>query len=214
MQENETIFHLDIISDVICPWCFIGKRKLDAAIAALPDLRIAPVWRPFQLDPTTPPEGVDYKTRMRKRFGEEEGRRITENIEAAAEGTGIAFAFDKISRVPNTLNAHRVMRWAGESQHGLAEELFSRHFERGEDVGDTDVLLDAAEAVGLDRAGIAARLGGETDIEAVRNDDAAARDMGVSGVPAFVAARQFLLIGAQDTERLVRFFRKVQEKGV
>ena len=214
MDIQPRVLQLDIISDVICPWCFIGKRKLDAALCELEDLKVNLIWRPFQLDPTTPPDGYDRRKQMEKRFGSDGARKLADNILAAADGTGINFAFDKIDRTPNTLNAHRLIRWAASTgrQHQVAESLFYRYFELGEDVGQKQVLLDIAAENEMDTDLVARLLDSDADVQETRNDDAAARDLGVAGVPAFLAGGKFLLLGAQDSDRLTRFFKKADEK--
>ena len=214
MDIQPRILQLDIISDVICPWCFIGKRKLDAALCELEDLKVNLIWRPFQLDPTTPPDGYDRRKQMEKRFGSDGARKLADNILAAADGTGINFAFDKIDRTPNTLNAHRLIRWAASTgrQHPVAESLFCRYFELGEDVGQKQVLLDIAAENEMDTDLVARLLDSDADVQETRNDDATARDLGVAGVPAFLAGGKFLLLGAQDSDRLTRFFKKADEK--
>ena len=214
MDIQPRVLQLDIISDVICPWCFIGKRKLDAALFELEDLKVNLIWRPFQLDPTTPPDGYDHRKQMEKRFGSDGARKLADNILAAADGTGINFAFDKIDRTPNTLNAHRLIRWAASTgrQHQVAESLFCRYFELGEDVGQKQVLLDIAAENEMDTDLVARLLDSDADVQETRNDDAAARDLGVAGVPAFLAGGKFLLLGAQDSDRLTRFFKKADEK--
>lgn len=214
-MDNQTgVLHLDIISDVICPWCFIGKRKLDAALSELDDMRVNLIWRPFQLDPTTPVEGYDRRKQMEKKFGAEGAKQLAGNILAAAEGTGINFAFDKIDRTPNTMNAHRLIRWAASTgnQHKVAETLFCRYFEAGEDIGDISVLLDVARQSGMDTNLVGRLFESDADIQQTRDDDAAARDLGVAGVPAFLAGGKFLLLGAQDSDHLLRFFKKANEK--
>lgn len=215
MTENTLpVMQLDVISDVICPWCFIGKRKLDAALLEISDLRINLMWRPYQLYPDTPPQGVDRKQAMVKKFGPDGGKQIFKNVLAAAEGTGIEWRFEDIEKTPNTLNAHRLIRWAASTgqQHQIAEALFSAYFEQARDIGQTDVLLDIAATHGLDVALLDRLLAGDADIEATRNDDAAARDLGVHGVPAFLAGGKFLLMGAQEPEYLQRFLTKAREK--
>ena len=213
-QTNTPILHLDVISDVICPWCFIGKRHLDAALAQLSDLRINLMWRPYQLDPRTPPEGYDRETQMKRKFGPDGGKQIYQNILAASQGTGINFAFDKISRTPNTLNAHRLIRWAASTgqQHDIAEALFVAYFEQGRDIGDVSCLLEIAEAHQMDTARLATLFASDTDVDSTRNDDAAARDLGIAGVPAFLAGGKFILSGAQDPAYLLKFFSKAQSK--
>ena len=213
--ENQIpVMQLDVISDVICPWCFIGKRKLDAALTQVSDFQINLMWRPYQLDPTTPPEGQDRKQQMFRKFGPDAGKQIFKNVLAAAEGTGINWNFDKITRTPNTLNAHRLIRWAASTgqQHQMAEALFCAYFEQALDIGDVDVLLDIGEAQGLERALLVDLFASDRDVEQTREDDAAARDLGVTGVPAFLAGGKFILMGAQEPEYLNLFLDKARQK--
>ena len=213
--ENQIpVMQLDVISDVICPWCFIGKRKLDAALTQVSDFQINLMWRPYQLDSTTPPEGQDRKQQMIRKFGPDAGKQIFKNVLAAAEGTGINWNFDKITRTPNTLNAHRLIRWAASTgqQHQMAEALFCAYFEQALDIGDVDVLLDIGEAQGLERALLVDLFASDRDVEQTREDDAAARDLGVTGVPAFLAGGKFMLMGAQEPEYLNLFLDKARQK--
>jgi predicted DsbA family dithiol-disulfide isomerase len=205
---------LDVISDVICPWCFIGKRNLDAALTQLRDVRINLMWRPYQLDPKTPPEGYDRETQMKRKFGPDGAKQIYKNIMSAAQGTGINFAFDKITRTPNTLNAHRLIRWAAstQQQHDIAEALFVAYFEKGLDIGDVKILLEIAAAYDMDTQLLADLFASDTDIDTTRNDDAAARDLGIAGVPAFLAGGKFVLSGAQEPAYLLKFIAKAQSK--
>ena len=219
MSHNRTApIQLDIISDVICPWCYIGKRNLDRALqdlsAQATDQRVNIMWRPFQLDPQTPPEGYDRATQMQRKFGKDGGKQIYKNILAAANGCGINFAFDKISRTPNTLNAHRVLRWAASTgaQHQVAESLFAAYFEHGQDISDTDILLDIARDNAMDVPLVRQLLASDADMTETRNDDAAARDLGVSGVPAFLVGGKMLLVGAQEPAYLLKFLTRAQEK--
>ena len=208
------VMQLDVISDVICPWCFIGKRKLDAALAQVDDFQINLMWRPFQLDPTTPPEGHDRKQQMIRKFGPDAGKQIFKNVLAAAEGIGINWNFDKITRTPNTLNAHRLIRWAASTgeQHQIAEALFCAYFEQALDIGDVAVLLDIGEKHGLERDLLVDLFASDRDMEQTRNDDAAARELGVTGVPAFLAGGKFMLMGAQEPEYLNLFLNKARQK--
>ena len=208
------VLQLDVISDVICPWCYIGKRKLDAALAEVTDFKINLMWRPYQLYPDTPAEGADLTAKMKARYGAEGAKQMRANIKAAAEGTHIDFAFDRIQRTPNTMNAHRLLRWAASTgqQHQIAEALFSAHFEKGQFIGDVAVLLEIAGAHGMDVPLLAELFESDRDIEQTRNDDASARDLGVHGVPAFLAGGKFLLMGAQEPEYLNKFLTKARAK--
>lgn len=208
------VLQLDVISDVICPWCYIGKRKLDAALAEITDFRLNLMWRPYQLYPDTPREGADLGAKMKARYGDEGAKQMRENIKAAAGGTNINFKFENIKITPNTLNAHRLIRWAASTgqQHDIAEALFAGHFEHGQNIGDVSVLLEIAKQFGMDVPLLADLFETDRDIEQTRNDDAAARDLGVHGVPAFLAGSKFLLMGAQEPEYLNKFLTKAYEK--
>ncbi|MBL6761922.1 MAG: DsbA family oxidoreductase [PS1 clade bacterium] len=213
-SENLPVLQLDVISDVICPWCFIGKRKLDAALETLEDVRVNLMWRPYQLYPETPMEGADLTAKMKQRYGEDGAKQMRENIKAAAVGTNINFAFENIKITPNTMNAHRLIRWAASTgqQHAIAEALFSGHFEQGRNIGDVAVLLEIAGQHGMDVPLLAELFASDNDIDATRSDDAAARDLGVHGVPAFLAGGKFLLMGAQEPEYLHRFIAKARDR--
>ena len=162
-MAEKTRIAIDVVSDVVCPWCFIGRQRLASALAALPEIDAEVHWRPFQLDPTIPPEGKDRRAYMLAKFGSEERlRQIHANILPLGAAEGINFDFDAITVSPNTLDAHRVIRWASSNgaavQGRLVGELFSRYFERGENVGDHAVLVDAAGEAGMDAAIVASLL--------------------------------------------------------
>lgn len=195
---------IDVISDVVCPWCFLGKRKLDAAMADVPQLAFEVSWRPFQLDPTIPPEGIDRHEYLARKFGPEKIAAIHARLEEAGAEAGIAFAFDKIKRSPNTLDAHRLIRWshAKQKQDMVVDRLFSLYFIEGEDIGDRDVLVRVAEGADLD-GDLVRRLFAEgVDVGPVREEIATAARMGVSGVPFFIFANKYAVSGAQPVEAL------------
>ena len=141
---------IDVVSDVVCPWCFIGKRRLDAAIEGQDDIQVA--YRPYRLDPTLPPEGMGRTEYMRAKFGDAPLVGMERKLVEAGDEIGIKFAFDKISRSPNTLDCHRLILWAGSAgvQDEVVEDLFSRYFEHGQDVSQPSVLADIARDAGLD----------------------------------------------------------------
>ncbi len=201
---------IDVISDAVCPWCFLGKRKLAAALDLSGDIGAEIRWRPYQLDATIPPEGmrrVDYLTR---KFGPERvGQMNTRLIEAGRE-TGIAFAFDRIERSPNTLDAHRLIRWAQPTgvQDAVVERLFKLYFEEGADIGDREILAGVAADHGFDRAMARRMLDAETDKDAVREEIAVARRMGVNGVPFFIFNGKYALSGAQPPEIIAGAIKK------
>lgn len=195
---------LDIHSDVVCPWCYLGAANLLKALAA----RGAPHpfaihWHPFQLDPTIPPEGLERGAYMRAKFGDSD--RLAEahaRLEALGRDAGLDFRFDRIARAPNTLDAHRLIHWAAPEglQTRTAMALFRRYFELGEDVSDPGVLCAAAAEAGLDPAAIARLLAGDADREEVAAEARAAAEMGISGVPAFIVAGRYAVSGAQPPE--------------
>jgi predicted DsbA family dithiol-disulfide isomerase len=192
---------IDVVSDVVCPWCYLGKKRLEAALKSEPQAEIR--WRPFQLDPTIPPEGLDRKAYMRAKFGD--GPRLGEvhaRLRALGAEVGVAFDFEAIRRSPNTLDAHRLIRFATEAgvADAVAERLFADYFERGRDIGDRAVLVEVARDCGL--GAIAARLDGDEGVNEVRQEIAAAQRMGVEGVPFFIFASKFAVSGAQPVEVL------------
>lgn len=206
---------IDVVSDVVCPWCFIGKRRLDRALALIPDIDVEVSWRPFQLDPTIPEGGIDRVAYMERKFGSiDRVRAISERIAAEGAGDGIAFRFDLIRRSPNTLDAHRLIRWAGSTgnQTEVVEALFRRYFIDGQDVGDPAVLRDAAAEAGLNPDVVARLLTTDADVEAVQTEVAAASRMGVTGVPCFILGQAFAVPGAQDAETLARYIARIAQR--
>ncbi|MGB3537201.1 MAG: DsbA family protein [Mesorhizobium sp.] len=204
---------IDVVSDVVCPWCFIGQKRLDKAIAASGvDVRVH--WRPFQLDPTIPPEGKDRREYMLGKFGSEERiREIHARIEPLGAAEGISFAFDAIKVAPNTLDAHRVIRWAGaageDAQNKLVRRLFQLNFEEGKNLGDPSVLIEAARGAGMDATVVGTLLPTDADVEAVRGEIATASRMGVTGVPCFLLEGKYAVMGAQDADTLADAIRQV-----
>lgn len=205
---------VDVVSDVVCPWCFIGQKRLDRAIAAVGDVDVHVRWRPFQLDPTIPPEGKDRREYMLAKFGSDERiREIHTRIEPLGEAEDISFAFDAIKVAPNTLDAHRLIRWAGAAgeaiQNRLVRRLFQLNFEEGANIGDHAVLVEAAREAGMDASVVATLLPTEADVEAVRTEIATAARMGISGVPCFLLEDKYAVMGAQDADTLADAIRQV-----
>ena len=194
---------LDILSDPICPWCYIGKANLDRALEANPDHPFSIEWHPFQLNPDMPEAGMDRRDYLETKFGgKENADQVYGRIAEAAKSAGLKIDFDAISRTPNTIDAHRLIHWAGLEgrQTAAVSRLFKAYFEEGKDIGDRSVLLDIAEGIGLDRAMIERLLESDGDLEDIRARDAHAREHGVTGVPTFVLANTHVLPGAQPTE--------------
>lgn len=204
---------IDVVSDAVCPWCYIGKRNLEAALADLPELDVEVRWRPYQLDATIPPEGIDRKAYLQRKFGARVDE-IYNRVKEAGATAGIPFAFEDIERSPNTLDAHRLIRWAASAgaQDAIVERLFRDFFIEGKDIGDREVLLAAARDCGMDPAIVADLLAGEADKESVREEIASAQHIGVTGVPFFILDGKFALPGAQPPDVLKRAIAKVLEK--
>lgn len=204
---------VDVVSDVICPWCFIGKRHLEAALAEQPDLAVDVHWRPFLLNPDMPREGMEREAYLQAKFGDRSGGDIYARVSAMGHQAGIDFAFDAIKRTPNTVAAHRLIALAGEAgrQDAVVEALFRAYFLDGRDMGDMEVLGEVAEAAGLG-ADAVARLRESDALEAeVLTEDNIARRSGVSGVPCFIIDRAFAVSGAQPASHLVAAFEHALE---
>jgi predicted DsbA family dithiol-disulfide isomerase len=202
---------LDVVSDTVCPWCYIGKKRLDQALDMHGGDGITLVWRPFQLDASIPEGGVDRKEYMEKKFGTERAKTVGNTIREFGEQVGIEFRFDRIERSPNTLDSHRLIRWAGTAgcQNEMVDILFRRYFEDGEDIGSHDVLIDAAAEAQMDTDIVRDLLTKDADKELIRREDEMARQMGIQGVPSFVVNSQWVMVGAQEPETLVKMFNKL-----
>jgi predicted DsbA family dithiol-disulfide isomerase len=206
---------LDVFSDVVCPWCYLGKRRLERALSLVPEIDVTVRWRPFQLDSTIPQGGIERRVYLERKFGGPEAiapthRRMTEM--GATEG--IEYHFERIARSPNTLDAHRVIRWSATAGHEEAtvERLFRAYFSEGLDIGDPSVLSRLAGEAGLDESVVASRLATDEDREAVEAEIAEAYRIGVTGVPCFVIASRYAVMGAQAPETIVRTLRSVAEE--
>lgn len=201
------MIQLDIISDPICPWCYIGKTRLDQALAKRPSHPFIIAWHPFQLNPDMPREGIERAGYYPAKFGGDEGAaRVTSQIMAAAEETGLSFDLGAIPRVPNTLDAHRLILWAGVEgvQTQVVDDLFQAYFQDHRDIGEKEVLADIADGAGLDAALMHQLLSSDSDLEAVREQDTAFRGMGVTGVPTFLVDRKQAVPGAQPADLWVK----------
>ena len=197
-------FVIDVVSDVICPWCFLGKRRLDRALSLLDGLEPLIRWRPFMLDPTIPPGGMDRAEYLTNKFGPERLTSLHDPLIEAGAELGVPFNFAAVTRTPNTLDAHRLLRWAQtiELQHNMAERLFMAYWSEGLDIGDHAVLAKCAGEVGINAAQIAELLAGEQDVAEVKMEIQHAASIGVTGVPTFILAQSYALVGAQSPEVL------------
>ena len=205
-------FPIDVVSDVVCPWCYIGKHKLEGALAQLrarePGIAIAQRWHPFQLNPDLPPSGVDRRDYLERKFGgPDRARTIYARVSAAGQSVGIPFAFDAIERQPNTLDAHRLLAWAQSRREGnpdaLVEALFKAYFVDGLYVGDREALLNLAVSAGYDPSDTRAFLASSELADAVADADRRAREMGIGGVPLFIFGGKTAVSGAQEPSVLL-----------
>lgn len=209
------MIRLDILSDPICPWCYIGKANLDRALEQRPDHPFAIEWHPFQLNPDMPVGGMDRREYLEAKFGGKEGAvQAYTPVAQAAEKAGLSINFEGIDRTPSTLNAHRLIHWAGLEgrQTAAVSSLFKAYFVEGRDIGDDGVLLDIAGKIGLDRAMTERLLASDADAEDIRARDAHARARGVTGVPTFVIANQHVVVGAQPTELWLQVIDELAEQ--
>lgn len=211
---------IDIVSDVVCPWCFIGKRRLEAALRELkserPDVAPRIRWLPFFLNPDTPEAGEPYRPFLERKFGgPEKLAQIWAQITEAGRTAGIAFAFERIEQRANTLKAHRLIHRAQKAGDAgvLVERLFSAQFIEGRNVGDAAVLARLAGECGLDEAATLAYLRSEEDADAVREEAERAQRLGITGVPFFILAGRYGLAGAQPPETMLDALRQALETG-
>jgi predicted DsbA family dithiol-disulfide isomerase len=203
--------HIDMISDVVCPWCFLGKRRLDRALAQLPEIEVKVAYRPFFLDPTIPDEGLDRQQYMLAKFGAERLKTLHDPLVAAGKEDGIPYAFDQITRQPSSLNAHRLIRWAHMigSERSVTEALFTAYWCWGKDVSDIEVLKPIAIVNGFNGDEINELLTSDKDKIEVMQEAQLAQQIGVTGVPTFVLNNKYGMSGAQGVEALVGLVRKV-----
>ena len=192
--------NLDIISDPICPWCFIGKTNLEKALEGKLNLIFNIHGHPFQLNPEMPTQGMERRTYLETKFGGKEAAvKAYAPVVEHAEMAGLTLNLEAISYTPNTLDAHRLIHWAGveEKQNAVVDALFEAYFQNGRNIGDSEVLADIADSCGMDAAVVFKLLNSEADKEETRARDASARDMGVNSVPTFIVAGQHAVPGAQ-----------------
>tara|TARA_R110002110_G_scaffold189399_4_gene397575 strand:+ start:82 stop:729 length:648 start_codon:yes stop_codon:yes gene_type:complete len=203
--------HIDIYSDTICPWCYIGKKRLQRALTARPDVQPTIHWRAFQLNPWMPAAGVAREEYLRAKFGATDAGRIYANIRDVGATEDIDFRFDLMQRTPNTIRSHRLIAWSAEQagddpQGQMVEALFQTYFLEGKDIGATAVLLEATERAGLDVELAEAFLATDLYHDTVVAEDAKARQMGIQGVPCFIVDGAYAVSGAQEPEYFMPLF--------
>lgn len=216
MIANNPAVRLEILADPICPWCYIGKANLDAALERRADHPFAVSWHPFMLNPDMPPEGMEAREFYQTRFGPPEAVvKAFLPAQSAAEKAGLPLDFGKIARIPSTLDAHRLIHWAGIEgrQTPVMAALMRAHFTEGRDIGDRETLADIAAQAGLDRETVARLLASDADAREIAQADATARARGVKGVPAFVIGGEYLVSGAQPPEFWLTVIDELQGRG-
>jgi predicted DsbA family dithiol-disulfide isomerase len=206
---------IDIVSDVVCPWCFIGKKRLEDAVAMKPDVPVELHWRPYFLNDWIPREGISREQYLTTKFGSvERYNGIAQRVAAAAQAEGLTYAMDKISRQPNTLDAHRLIRWAGDIGKAaeMKQTLMDFYFTQGADLTDRDTLVRAASTVGLNAEETRAALASDKDIAEVEREAEAAKESGIQGVPMFIFDGRFAISGAQAPETIAEAIERASQQ--
>ena len=204
-SEMPARVQIEVVSDVVCPWCYIGKHRLERAVALTPNTPVQVEYRPYFLNPWIPREGIDRKTYLETKFGSvARYAAIAERVAAAAAAEGLVYASDKISRQPNTRDCHRLIRWArgGSDPARVKQRLMELYFAQGADLSTREVLVQAAVECGLDGDLVRRRLGSDDDVEAIESEANAAKDAGIEGVPTFIFDSSLAISGAQPPDYL------------
>jgi predicted DsbA family dithiol-disulfide isomerase len=197
--------HVDVVSDVVCPWCFIGKRRLETAMRLVPDIAVSVNWRPYFLNPWIPREGIDRQTYLEAKFGSvERYKAIAERVTAAAAMEGLVYALDKISRQPNTLDCHRLILWSRSATDpgNMKQRLMDLYFSGGADLTDPGTLIQAAVDCGMDGDLVRRLLASDADVDRVEGEANSAKEAGIDGVPCFIFGGSIIVTGAQSPEYL------------
>ena len=203
---------LDIFSDTICPWCYIGKKRMDKAIEKHGHLNFKQTWRPFQLNPGMSPDGMDRQEYLISKFGgEDEAKNVYNNIYEEGLKEGIDFNFDAIEVTPNSFNSHRLLALAYEKDKQIVvlDDLFESYFLKGEDIGNPNILLDIAIKNSIDENELKSYLSNQDNIEPLGNEELQARKMGINSVPTFIVNKQIVINGAQTSENFELIFHKI-----
>jgi len=215
LPNNQPI-RIDVVSDVVCPWCFIGKHRLEKALALKPDIAVEVHWRPFFLNDWIPREGISREQYLTTKFGSPERYKgIAQRVTAAAAAEGLVYAADKVKRQPNTLDCHRLIRWAegiGKAAE-MKQRLMDLYFTQGADLTDRETLVQAAADVGLDADSVRAQLASDQDVAQVEQDAQSAKQAGIEGVPCFIIGGKFAISGAQAPEELAEAIERMAKTG-
>jgi predicted DsbA family dithiol-disulfide isomerase len=213
-MSSQQPVRVDVVSDVVCPWCFIGKRRLEKAIALNPDITVEVHWRPYFLNDWIPRDGISREQYLTTKFGSPERYKgIAQRVAAAAAAEGLTYAMDKISRQPNTIDAHRLIRWAERAGKAteMKQKLMDLYFTEGADLTDKAVLAQAAADLGLDADQVREALASEQDVAEIENEALSAKEAGIEGVPCFIFGGKFAVSGAQAPEYLAQAIARAAE---
>lgn len=213
-MSNHQPVRIDVVSDIVCPWCFIGKHRLEKAIALNPDIPVEVRWRPYFLNDWIPREGISREQYLTTKFGSPERYKgIAQRVSAAAAAEGLTYAMDKISRQPNTLDAHRMIRWADEIGKAaeMKQRLMDLYFTEGADLTNHAVLAQAAADIGLDAEATRKALASDKDIAEIEREALSAKEAGIDGVPCFIFGGKFAISGAQAPEYLAEAIERMAQ---
>jgi len=204
---------IDMVSDVVCPWCFIGKHRLEKAIALKPEIPVEVRFRPYFLNPWVPREGISREEYLTTKFGSPDRyRAIAQRVAQAAAAEGLTYALDGIKRQPNTLDCHRLIRWAGGNAARMKQRLMDLYFTEGGDLTDRETLVRAAADCGLDPERVRQRLASEEDVAGVTQEADAAKDAGIDGVPCFILGGLVAVQGAQAPDYLAQAIERAADE--
>jgi predicted DsbA family dithiol-disulfide isomerase len=212
---EKAALHVDVVSDVVCPWCFIGKRRLEAALELVPDVAVEINWRPYFLNPWIPREGIDRQTYLETKFGSVERYAvIAERVVAAAALEGLLYASDAMSRQPNTLDCHRLILWSRSATDpaNMKQRLMELYFSEGADLTDSKTLIQAAVDCGMDGDLVRRLLASDADVDRIESEANAAKEAGIDGVPCFIFGGSTIVTGAQSPEYLANAIERTAGK--
>jgi predicted DsbA family dithiol-disulfide isomerase len=213
-MSNHQPVRIDVVSDIVCPWCFIGKHRLEKAIALNPDIPVEVHWRPYFLNDWIPREGISREQYLTTKFGSPERYKgIAQRVSAAAAAEGLTYAMDKISRQPNTLDAHRLIRWADEIGKAaeMKQRLMDLYFTEGADLTSHAVLAQAAADIGLDAETTRKALATDKDVAEIEREALSAKEAGIDGVPCFIFGGKFAISGAQESDYLAEAIERMAQ---
>jgi len=215
MPNNQPV-RIDVVSDVVCPWCFIGKHRLEKALALKPDIAVEVHWRPYFLNDWIPREGISREQYLTTKFGSPDRYQgIAQRVTAAAAAEGLVYAAEKVKRQPNTLDCHRLIRWAegiGKAAE-MKQKLMDLYFTQGADLTDRETLVKAAADIGLDANTVRAQLASDQDVAQIEQDAQSAKQAGIEGVPCFIFGGKFAISGAQAPEDLAEAIERMAQSG-